>query len=93
MLEFIWDDKKNEINIANHKISFAVASTIFYNPRVESRSDKNNEVRWATTGIINGKFWTVVYTKRIDVIRLISARRARKEEVAKYHEEIHPTRH
>ena len=44
------------------------------------------EARWALIGGIGPRHWTVIFTRRDDRLRLISARRARKEEVALYEE-------
>ena len=42
------------------------------------------EIRWLRTGIVDGAFVTVVWTIRGDRIRLISFRRARREERRAY---------
>ncbi|MGH2618342.1 MAG: BrnT family toxin [Thermomicrobiales bacterium] len=53
-------------------------------PVVTKRSPFANEERYLTTGIVSDRFVTVVWTRRDDAIRLISARRARDGEVRAY---------
>jgi uncharacterized DUF497 family protein len=42
------------------------------------------EPRWFAVGFLRGKHWAAVFTMRGTVIRLISVRRARKQEVDLY---------
>ena len=51
---------------------------------VTSNADIVGEVRFLAIGVIDGKHWTAIWTRRGDAIRMISVRRARKEEVAYY---------
>jgi hypothetical protein len=84
-VEFEWDPEKDAENIAKHGISFQMATTIFGRDRVERPSDRDDEERWCTTGkLADGKLWTVVYTKRGDHVRIISARRAARRERREY---------
>ena len=52
--------------------------------RVEIPARTIDEPRWLVIGQIDGKHWSVVVTYRRHRIRIISARRSRKEEVALY---------
>ncbi len=54
--------------------------------RLEIPARTLGEERWALIGRIGARHWTVIFTRREDRIRLISARRARNEEVARYEE-------
>ena len=45
------------------------------------------EVRYVALGVIDGKHWTAVFTRRGERIRIISVRRSRKKEVEVYGEE------
>jgi uncharacterized protein len=49
-------------------------------PIVTAPSPREAEERYITTGEIDGRFFTAVWTWRGDAIRLISMRRARNEE-------------
>ena len=52
--------------------------------RVEIPARTTNGTRWLVIGRIEGKVWSVVITYREQRVRIISARRSRKEEVALY---------
>jgi len=90
MSSFEWDEEKNEINISKHGIDFNDAHQIFKYPilaRVDDRRDYK-ETRWIGLGILGSVEVVVVYTKRGNIIRLISIRKANKQERRVYHERI-----
>jgi uncharacterized DUF497 family protein len=78
VIGFDWDERKSELNLAKHGIDFDDASEVFYRPIILRRSDRNNEERWVAIGHSENRLIAVVFTRRADVIRIISARRARK---------------
>lgn len=86
-----WDKRKNIINIAKHGIDFADVADIFNHPMLtlqDSREDYDEE-RWIGVGWIQRFVGVVVYTERAgDVIRIISARKATKNEVRMYEQSI-----
>jgi uncharacterized protein len=77
---FEWDEKKAQINLKKHGISFEEARTIFGDPRtltVFDRLHSQEEDRSITLGMsTEGHVLVVVHTDRGRKIRLISARRA-----------------
>jgi uncharacterized protein len=81
---FEWDDDKSRANLGKHGIDFDDAIEVFYGPIVVRQSDRNNEERWLAIGSLEDRLITVVFTRRTDVIRIISARRARKNEEREY---------
>ncbi|HXN67726.1 MAG TPA: BrnT family toxin [Bradyrhizobium sp.] len=81
---FEWDDPKRELNLAKHGIDFDSAIEVFYGPIILRRSDRNNEERWTALGYSDNRLIVVVFTRRADVIRIISVRRARKNEEREY---------
>jgi uncharacterized protein len=81
---FEWDDQKRELNLAKHDIDFESAIEVFYGSILLRRSDRNNEERWTALGYSGNRLIVVVFTRRTDVIRIISARRARKNEEREY---------
>ena len=84
-MQFEWDVAKRASNIAKHGIDFLSAVEIFDGrPAVTFQSTYPDEERFITTGIISGRFVTVVWTRRGDAIRIISARRARDAERRPY---------
>jgi len=81
---FEWDNQKRELNLAKHGIDFDSAIEVFRCPIILRRSDRNNEERWTALGYSDDRLVVVVFTRRADVIRIISARRARKNEEREY---------
>jgi uncharacterized DUF497 family protein len=75
---FEWDDGKSRGNLGKHGIDFEDASEVFYGPIILRQSNRNNEERWIAIGSLEDRLITVVFTRRADVIRIISARRAGK---------------
>ena len=53
---------------------------------LELDSSQPGERRKLAIGKIGGKFWTVIFTMRGGVVRIISARRSRDNEKKLYHE-------
>jgi hypothetical protein len=82
--DFEWDEAKNELNRTKHDIDFDDAIDVFHGPVLLRKSDRNNEERWTALGEMGDRLIVVVFTWRAEVIRVISARRARKNEEAKY---------
>lgn len=78
--EFEWDADKSEANLAKHGIDFDDASEIFYGPVIVRQSNRNNEERWIAIGESYGRIISVVFTRRDEVIRIISARHPRRDE-------------
>ena len=81
---FEWDESKERQNVERHGIDFSDAAEIVLAVGYDRRSDRHGEVRWCKTGEFDGKLWTVVYTKRGLNIRIISTRRAWKNEERSY---------
>jgi uncharacterized DUF497 family protein len=81
---FDWDEHKCKLNRAKHGIDFEDAIEVFYGPVLLRQSDRNNEGRWVAIGYSEDRLIAVVFTRREDMIRIISARRARKNEEREY---------
>ena len=84
--EFEWDDNKNRENIIKHGISFKRATKIFLGNVLEwidNRYDYGEE-RIIALGRSERTSLYVVYTWRGNARRIISARRATKNERRKY---------
>ena len=79
-----WDEEKAAGNRGKHGIDFDEALDALYEPVVLTRSDRNNEERWLAIGKTEKRTIAVVFTVRGDVLRIISARRARKYEERAY---------
>ena len=82
---FEWDEEKREINIQKHGIDFLQAKEIWLHPVLEMRSKQDHgEDRYIAIGKTEGVTIAVIYTWRDQARRLISARKARKNEQKGY---------
>ncbi len=89
-LEFEWDEAKARINLEKHKVSFLTAAAIFSNERLERIDDREEygELRWIALGRVEEEVYRVIYTWRGEnLIRLISAQKASKDEREIYYRE------
>jgi uncharacterized DUF497 family protein len=89
-LEFEWNEAKAKINLKKHEVSFLTASAIFLNARLERIDDREDygEVRWIALGRVEDAVYRVVYFWRDkNLIRLISAQKASKDERRIYYRE------
>lgn len=85
MARFEWHDEKNDSNQKKHGLSFEDASKVFDDPdRIQYFSDRGNEKRYLTVGKVIKFIVAVVYTVRAGVLRIISARQAKRREVKDY---------
>ena len=89
-MKFEWDKNKNERNIKHHEIDFHDAASIFEHPmlvKTDTRKDYG-EKRLVGLGLLFEVVVVIVFTKRGDVIRVISIRRANKNERKIYQEKF-----
>ena len=93
-MKFEWDENKNKTNIRKHRVSFEEAETVFEDKNAVYDYDKTHskyEDRFIVIGIseeYNRKL-TVCHCYRStndEIIRIISARRATKNEIKIYEE-------
>ena len=87
-MEIEWDNNKAASNLIKHKIDFEDAKNIFLDPNRLEREDKRDydETRIQVIGIVNQVVLFVVYTQRNGRYRIISARRANKNEQRQYYQ-------
>ena len=83
---FEWDENKRRSNIEKRGFDFLIAPQLFERTyvEVEAKTGSGGETRLLATGISNGKYVTVIYTKRGGATRIISLRRAWKSEQRRY---------
>jgi hypothetical protein len=86
-MEDEWDETKRQSNIAKHGIDFVAAVKVFdgWCLEFEDRRRDYGESRFIVSGQLNGQVLRVVYTKRGNRRRIISARRARRDERTAYY--------
>ena len=89
-LKFEWDKNKAQSNLEKHGVSFEEAMTVFYDERALEFFDKNNsewEDRFLMLGLTTEfKLLLICHCYRDDdnIIRIISARKATKNEAKNY---------
>ena len=89
-MRFKWDEAKRQTNIRKHGIDFADLEPLFDGETVtilDNRFDYGED-RFITLGLLNGIVLVVVHTETDTVIRIISARKATKNEEKSYFKEI-----
>ena len=86
-MEFEWDEAKSDACLAHRGFDFAFAAGVFADPtllvEVDDRRDYG-EPRLVAVGRIAELHVTVVFTPRGAKLRIISARRANRKEIARY---------
>lgn len=91
-VDFDWDPQKAVSNIQKHGISFEEASSAFYDDRARIMYDPDhsqNEERYILLGVSEESRLLMVchlYKENDRFIRIISARRATKDERRQYQE-------
>ncbi|MGD0270988.1 MAG: BrnT family toxin [Candidatus Sulfotelmatobacter sp.] len=81
---FEWDESKWRSNLAKHHIDFQDALRIFDRPVFEKARRSHGEDRVLAIGLIEGIEIVVVYVIRGEHRRIISARRAHRDERQDY---------
>ena len=95
MLSFEWDENKNRINKAKHKVSFEEAQTVFYDENAVLIPDPDHsefEERFILLGFSAQARMLIVchcYRSAESVIRIISARKADAIEERQYGGDYH----
>jgi uncharacterized DUF497 family protein len=89
-ISFEWDDKKAKSNLKKHDVSFEEAQSVFFDDQAIQFWDDNNtdnEDRFLMLGLSN-KFRILLvvhcFRESESTIRIISARKATKNEMKEY---------
>lgn len=89
-IRFEWDDRKAESNRRKHGVSFELASLVFDDPLIYEYvdGDEHGEIRWRAVGKVDRRLIFVSYTSfeegEAEIVRIISARRATRQERRTY---------
>ncbi len=84
-MEFEFDERKSIANRNKHGIDFFEAEQIWNDPdHIEIPARTEDEPRYLVIGKIGDRCWSAVITFREEMIRIISVRRSRKEELEIY---------
>ena len=84
-MEFEFNAGKSEANRRKHGIDFVAAQALWDDPDlIEIPARTTDEPRFLVVGKIGQNYWSGIIAYRGSRIRIISVRRARREEVAIY---------
>ncbi|KFD27435.1 BrnT family toxin [Sphingobium yanoikuyae] len=97
-VRFSWTTAKAESNLKKHGVSFETATRAFADPFALSEQDRieGGEQRWQTLGLVEGYLLLLVaHTiveedddgEAVEIIHIISARRADRKERRRYEED------
>ena len=81
-MEFEWDEAKRLANLDKHGIDFIDVPAVFDGDiiTVEDSRYSYGEQRFVTFGVLQGRVVAVVHTDRGESVRIVSARKATKNE-------------
>lgn len=91
LMNFEWDELKNERNTTKHGFDFNDACRVFAFPMVVDLDARSNygENRWVGTGMLDGRIVVVVYIEPDEeTVRIISLRKALTHEKRRYEQYI-----
>lgn len=92
-MRFEWNDEKAKTNVAKHDVTFELARKVWDDPLCLIYPDRfeHGEERWHAVGNVKGVLVLVVHSypegDESDLIRIIGARRATREERRLYETE------
>jgi len=78
--EYEWDERKRQENAEKHEIDFTAIYNFDWDTAVYNSNDWHGEERWVATNYIGDRLYTVIYTWRGHRRRIISLRRAGRQE-------------
>jgi len=89
-MRFEWSEAKRQTNIQKHGIDFTEIEKMFAGETVTILDDRFDyaEIRFVTLGLLKGQVVVIAHTETDEVIRIISARKATKNEEICYVEKI-----
>lgn len=90
MVRFEWDEAKREANLRRHGFDFNDAEKVFEGETISLIDDRFDygEVRYVSFGMLQDLVVAVVYTETDAAIRIISLRRATRNEEKEYYKQI-----
>jgi uncharacterized DUF497 family protein len=89
-MRFEWDETKRRANLRQHGLDFLAVERIFAGVTITALDDRFDygEIRFLTIGVLNGRVVAVTHTETVDLIRVISLRKASRREEESYYKEI-----
>ncbi len=89
-MRFEWDEAKRQSNIQKHGIDFVGIEEVFAGETLTILDDRFDygEARFISLGLLRGRFVVIAHTETPEVIRIISVRKATRNEEIRYFKEI-----
>lgn len=89
-MKFEWDEVKRKSNISKHGFDFVDVQYVFEGATFTFEDERFDygEQRFITLGMLKEKVVVIAHTERNDVIRIISMRKATKNEQKIYFKEF-----
>lgn len=89
-MTFAWDEAKRRANVQKHGIDFAGIAEVFGGLTATMEDDRHpyGEQRFITLGLLSDRVVVVVHTERRDRVRIISVRKATRNEQHLYYSEV-----
>jgi uncharacterized protein len=91
-MRFEWDEAKRRANLRDHQIDFVAVVTekIFEGETVTRMDDRFDygERRFQTLALLEGELVAIIHTETDEVVRLISVRKASKNEEKFYFKKV-----
>ena len=84
-MEYEWDESKRFETLETRGVDFAEIYDFDWDTAETRRSDRNNEARWTSLGMIANRLYHVVWTERGENRRIISLRKANRREERVYY--------
>jgi len=85
-MKFEYDPNKSEINKQKHGIDFEEVQNLWLDTRrIEIEAKTVGELRKVLIAQLSDEIWSLIFTMREDKVRIISARKARKNEKEIYY--------
>lgn len=89
-MRFTWDERKRKVTLRKHGIDFADAESVFAGLVLTFEDDRFDygEHRFITVGMLNDLVVVIAHTERQEGVRIMSMRKATKNEQKIYAQEI-----
>jgi len=89
-MQYEWDEAKRQANIQKHGIDFLGIEKVFASQTITILDDRIDygEPRFVTVGLLQDRVVVIAHTETDEVIRIISIRKATKNEKIRYFKEI-----
>ncbi len=81
-MQYTWNELKQQANLNKHGLDFAEAEKVFAGQTFTFEDNRKDygEQRWVTIGLLGDKVVVIVHTESEKEIRIISMRKANKNE-------------